>query len=484
VIVDDQYPCQRFLGILHHLPRSNFLHKSSSPFEKQKTLLKPRIVTIWPDLSLRARLFLPLAAMFVVALILGAVLLRSFAAEQLIEENEPAVRSARQLAEAINATLQFSANPQQTLEAFGQSLGTGGTIRFRRAQTSSPAAPLGATVRGAPGWFVELLALPDMGAAFPILIDGNRVGDIVFAPDMSVDIHEKWIGFLAILVSAIALALLTGIIAYVTAGAAVRPLRDLGEGLTRMREGDYGKPVAPAGPPEIRRSVEEANQLAQTLQRLSRDNRSLLRKIVSLQDDERRDLARELHDELGPLLFGIRANAVALLDVPARDKAQLDDSVAGLVQSVEALQQANRRILDRLRPLHIDELGLTKSIETLLRNARSQAPRLQQTTEIDPRLREIDGLLSHTVYRVIQEGVTNVLRHAGAGAMKITASLQSGQLLIEVADNGVGIAPDNVFGRGLTGMHERVRALGGTFELLRENGLTCIRCRLPVGGPG
>jgi len=323
-----------------------------------------------------------------------------------------------------------------------------------------------------------------MGAEFPVIIDGKRVGDIVFDPDMSADIYEKWIGFLAILVSTIALALLAGMIAYVTAGAALGPLRDLGEGLTRMRQGDYGQVIPPAGPPEIRRSAIEANELAQTLNRLSRDNRSLLRKIVSLQDDERRDLARELHDELGPLLFGIRANAVTLLDATPRDQAQLDASVGSLIQSVEALQQANRRILDRLRPLYIDELGLAKSIETLLRNARSQAPQLQQSADIDPRLGDIDGLLSHTVYRVIQEGVTNVLRHAKADAMKITANLQSDQLFIEVADNGAGIPPNNVFGRGLTGMHERVRALGGTFELLRDNGLTCIRCRLPIANPG
>ena len=107
--------------------------------------MKPRIVTIWQDLSLRARLFLPLAAMFVVALILGAVLLRSFAAEQLIEEHEPAMRSAGQLAEALNATLRSSANPQQTLEAFGQSLGTGGAIRFRSAEASSSAASRAST---------------------------------------------------------------------------------------------------------------------------------------------------------------------------------------------------------------------------------------------------------------------------------------------------------------------------------------------------
>ena len=98
-----------------------------------------------------------------------------------------------------------------------------------------------------------------MGAAFPVMIDGKRVADIVFDPDMSADIYEKWIGFLAILVSAVALALLTGIIAYVTAGAALGPLRDLGEGLTRLRQGNYGEFITPAGPPEIRRSAEEAN---------------------------------------------------------------------------------------------------------------------------------------------------------------------------------------------------------------------------------
>ncbi len=434
-------------------------------------------------MSLRARLFLPLGVMFVVALVLGAVLLRSFGSEQLIEENKPAAHSAQQIAGALNAALLTSADPQQTLDAFVQALGTGGVLQFRPAGAvlPAPSAQPSSTAGTAPRWFVDILAVPEMGAVFPVTINGKRVGDIVFDPDMSADIYEKWIGFLAILVSAIGLALLTAIIAYVTAGAALGPLHALGEGLSRLRQGNYGELIAPAGPPEIRRSAEEANALAQTLSQLSRDNRILLRKIVSLQDDERRDLARELHDELGPLLFGIRANAVNLLDTGPGDKAQLDASVGGLVQSVEALQQANRRILDRLRPLYIDELGLAKSIETLLRNARSQAPQLHQTTDIDPRLADIDGLLSHTVYRVIQEGVTNVLRHANASAVKITATLQSDQLFVEVADDGVGIAPGNAFGRGLT-RHARAGARARrNVPVVRDNGLTCIRCRLPLG---
>jgi two-component system sensor histidine kinase UhpB len=82
---------------------------------------------------------------------------------------------------------------------------------------------------------------------------------------------------------------------------------------------------------------------------------------------------------------------------------------------------------------------------------------------------------------VIQEGVTNVLRHANAGAMNVEARMEGAQVAVEISDDGVGFSPDQPFGRGLTGMHERVRALSGTFEFQREDGRTYVRCRLPVG---
>jgi two-component system sensor histidine kinase UhpB len=298
---------------------------------------------------------------------------------------------------------------------------------------------------------------------------------------MSADIHEKWIGFLAIACSGAALMLLAAAIAHFAARSALRPLQNLGDGLTRMRRGNYEQLIIPAGPPEIRKSAREANELARTLHHLSQDNRNLLRQIVSLQDDERHDMARELHDELGPLLFGIRANTVALLEsTPARETA-LRRAAESILQSVETLQQANRRILDRLRPLYIEELGLQKSIQTLLQNAKAQTPELKVTSRIDARLNEIEGLMSQTVYRVIQEAVTNVLRHAKAGSMHVAAEIDGAELVVEISDDGIGFPPDRRFGRGLTGMQERVRALSGTLELLREAGRTSVRCRLPAG---
>jgi len=440
------------------------------------------LIQIWERLSLRARLLLPLGLIFAVALMAGGIALQAFAPAQLTEETEPAARSARAVAAALNAALLTSIDPQATLQAFAQSLGTSEAIRYRPLGTdlnvypTDVQTPLGAV----PRWFVRLFDLPEIKGAFPVMIAGKQVGDILFAPDISADIFEKWIGFLAIACSGIALMLLTGAIAHFNVRSVLGPLQNLGDGLARMRSGDYVQPIALAGPPEIRRSAKEANELASTLIGLSQDNRRLLRQIVSLQDDERQDMARELHDELGPLLFGIRANTVALLESIPSGQAKSRDAADDILQSVETLQQANRRILDRLRPLYIEELGLERSIQTLLQNAKAQAPNLEVTSRIDADLNGVDGLLLLTIYRVIQEAVTNVLRHAGAKSMHVAAAIDHREITVEILDDGTGFPVDPMFGRGLTGMLERARALSGTLELLREEGRTCVRCRLPA----
>jgi two-component system sensor histidine kinase UhpB len=419
--------------------------------------------------------------MFLAALIAGLVLLRIFATEQLVDENEPAGRSSVLIAGALNKALSVSPNPKATLDAFVDELNTSGsddTVKFRAAGASPAPRPAGGSGR-VPAWFTHLLALPEVARHTPILIEGERVGDLLFEPGMAVDLYEKWIGFLAIVASGVALTLATLVITYLTVDAAVRPLRDLGTGLARLRDGKYDDKIACSGPPEIRGSCEAANELADTLMHLDRENRNLLRKMLSIQDDERRDIARELHDELGPLLFAIRANVVAMVDTGPTNQDGFDSPPQKVLQSVEALQLTNRRILDRLRPMHIEELGLQSSIQKLLRGVRSQVPAVDVAFEMDPALDAVDAVVSQTVYRILQEGITNVLRHAQATEMHLTATVSDGQVLVEISDNGVGMPSNVVIGRGLTGMRERVRALGGTFDLSRRQGRTCVRCSLP-----
>jgi two-component system sensor histidine kinase UhpB len=437
---------------------------------------------MWKTWSLRTRLCIFLCTMFLTALIAGLVLLRVFAADQLAEENEPAGRSSVSIAGALNRVLSTSSDPEAALDAFVSELNSaGGDIKFRRAGTSPQSGPEKPATGGAgrvPGWFVHLLALPELARHTPILIRGERVGELVFEPDMVADLYEKWIGFLAIVASGAALTLLTLAITYLTVDAALKPLRDLGNGLARLRDGHYSGRIPCSGPPEIAESCEAANELAATLTQLDRENRSLLRKMVSIQDEERRDIARELHDELGPLLFAIRANIIAMVDNGAAGQDDFDSPAQKALQSVEALQLTNRRILDRLRPMHIEEFGLQSSIQKLLRSVRSQAPAIDVTFEIDPALDAADAVVSQTVYRVMQEGITNVLRHAQATEMRLKATVPD-KVVVEISDNGVGMPANMVMGRGLTGMRERVRALGGTFELTRGNGQTRVRCSLP-----
>jgi two-component system sensor histidine kinase UhpB len=436
---------------------------------------------MWKKLSLRARLFLPLGVLFLTALLLGASALQVFSPAQLVYENEPEGQAAQVVAQALNGALQSSADPQQTLDAFAASLGTTAVIRFRPAGAAGGSPPVRVASAGVPKWFVGLLAIPELGAAYPISIQGRHVGDILFSPDISADVFEKWVGFLAITVSAAVLMSLTAGIAYFIAGGVLHPLLDLGNGLTRMRAGRYDEAIPVTGPPEIRTSCAEANELASTLRRLSDDNRKLLHKIVSLQDHERQELARELHDELGPLLFSIRADSTVLLEAIPGGDTKLDRPLQGMLQAVEALQLANRRILEGLHPLYLHELGLDRSIQSLLKNTRSQAPNIGISSHLDPELNNVDGLLSQTIYRVIQEAITNVLRHARATSINVEADVRDGGIVVEVSDNGIGLAPDTAFGRGLTGMRERVRALSGSFELFRKEDRTIIRCRLPLG---
>jgi two-component system sensor histidine kinase UhpB len=435
---------------------------------------------MWQRLSLRARLSLPMAAMIVVALALGGVALQIVSPGQFEYENAQGAHSAKAVADGLNAALAASANAPDTLDAFRRGLGADGAIAYRPTDPSR--APPRVRLQGAmaPQWFIALLSIPEIGAVYPVNIGGNHVGDIIFDPDLSADVFEKWVGFLVIVLSGSTLMLLAALSSYFTTGSAIRPLGQLAQGLTRLRKGNYDTLIPLAGPPEIRHSCEEANQLARTLKGLSQHNRELLRKIVSVQDDERRELARELHDELGPLLFAIRANAVALSESAAGDGTDPGAAAAHILQAAETMHQANRRILEGLSPLHVQELGLAQSIQTLLRNARLQAPNLGLAANIDSRLNDIDGVLSQTTYRVIQESVTNALRHAQASRIDVNAGIVAKEIGIEISDDGIGFPAGAAFGRGLNGMRERIRALDGTFELRRENGRTLVCCRLPL----
>ena len=107
--------------------------------------------------------------------------------------------------------------------------------------------------------------------------------------------------------------------------------------------------------------------------------------------------------------------------------------------------------MDRLRPLLIEELGLDASIQKLLRDVHVQVPDMIVTFAIDPRIVTADSVVAQTVYRVLQESITNVLKHAGASKLNVKTEVSHDTIVVEVADNGISAPQQPTFGRGMTG---------------------------------
>src|SRR5712691_10922016 len=430
---------------------------------------------MWTNYSLFVRLWLLLCAMILVALMASMVLLVIYSRAQLPVEHEPGSRVAGQVAKAFNQALANTTDPDGVLRGFDLGLDNNeGTVTFETTADVASDNSSASNVDGVPAWFVRLLIAPNISDRFPIYVAGQRAGDLVFKANMSADLSERWLTFIGILTSAVILAIISSFISYFTVGATLRPLHGIETGLTELRAGNYDVRLFCEGPPEIRKSCRELNDLASTLSELSSENTRLLRRLVILEEQERRDLSRELHDELGPLLFAIRANSDSLL---ARlDYSQGDNSPAAkLQQAVEALQYTNRRILDRLRPMHIRELGLERSVTDLVKDAEARAPDTRFELQFDIGLLTPDDVVANTIYRSIQESLTNILKHAHAISVRISVDFQQSKIVMSVIDDGIGFSDSTALGRGLTGMRERVRALGGTFTFERIGGETVVK---------
>ena len=214
------------------------------------------------------------------------------------------------------------------------------------------------------------------------------------------------------------------------------------------------------------------------------DNRRHAQRAVSLQDLERKQIARELHDEFGPYLFSLRAHASALVKLAETRDAGVDALKrhgSAILQQVNALQQFNRRVLERLQPVGLAELGLRGALEALLRLWAESRPDVAIETSISRSLGETGETAELTIYRVVQEALTNVFRHAGATSVDVTiepaeqagAQASRGCARVRVRDNGCGLKADHRLGLGLTGMRERILALGGSLSVASgEAGVT------------
>lgn len=210
--------------------------------------------------------------------------------------------------------------------------------------------------------------------------------------------------------------------------------------------------------------------------------RELAARLVSVREEERKHMARELHDELGQSLTALKIDLRTLqrrLPNPADLPARLD-AMLGLVDGTIA---ATQRLATELRPGILDDLGLVPAIQWQVEDfgRRTGVP---ATLRIDGAPVPLDDRIATTAFRVLQESLTNIARHARASAVTVTLQLDAAGLALTVHDDGVGIAParrDDPHALGLLGMRERALRWGGQFTIEpRDGGGTTVRLHVPL----
>ena len=211
--------------------------------------------------------------------------------------------------------------------------------------------------------------------------------------------------------------------------------------------------------------------------------RLLATKLEKVREEERSKVAREVHDELGQLLTAIKIDIFSLLKTEFNDQQSLVQKGLSVTSLVDKGMKAVQEISARLRPSMLDHLGLTSAIEWLTEDftRRTGLPCSLDlpTTEV-----KIDIERSTALFRILQEAMLNIVRHANASLVTIHVEATDDKLVLRVSDNGSGIfmtKVDSPTSLGLLGMRERARQHGGRLELERPvEGGTCVVVTLPL----
>jgi two-component system, NarL family, sensor histidine kinase UhpB len=202
------------------------------------------------------------------------------------------------------------------------------------------------------------------------------------------------------------------------------------------------------------------------------ENRELAQENLRIQEEERKHLARELHDELGQYLNSIKLDAVSICEIRGTDTELSNGAAASIIRTVDHVQSTVGDMISRLRPVGLDELGLVAAIEHCVDQWRQRLPHTRFLLSVHGHFEDLEEPLSLTLYRLVQEGLTNIYKHARAHRAEIVLERtdgdlsDSGELHLTVADDGRGMPSSPKSSRfGLSGMRERVEMAGGTFQL-------------------
>jgi len=356
----------------------------------------------------------------------------------------------------------------------------------------SPNGTSGVAAPYAPGWFVALVHPEVVQRKVRLLPDGTH--PVIILGEPADEIAEAWQDFSSLALIWLAINAIVLVVLYLVLGRVLDPLASLSKGMHQLEDGEYEARLPPSKVKELAVITGRFNTLASALTVAREENEGLYRQLINVQEAERRAIANELHDEAGPCLFGIAANASSIQTTAGqlsedKDKATKISSRAGEILSIaERLKAMNRALLKKLRPGPLGQVKLADLIVELTARMQSSHPDTQIHTEVGPLAKSYGETADLTIYRCIQEAITNAIRHGEAKNVSVNLEEWSpagggdgGEVRLVVSDDGKGMAPATSKGFGLTTMTERVRSVGGvcTVETAQSQGVA-VRVEIPI----
>lgn len=328
----------------------------------------------------------------------------------------------------------------------------------------------------APTWFAAMMR-PRSNQPFRRFIYSRDVGaSVLIVGHADDEVNEKWqeLSGLATIWLVVIVSLLTGL--NLILKRILEPLVSLSTALSALEIGERRQRLPIPRVQELGDISRKFNTLAQSLDQTRDENGALYQQMMSIQEEERRVIASELHDEAGPCLFGITANTESierLADrLPESDALQFRKRTSEIISVTERLKSMNRSLLRRLRPLSLGKVPVESLLNDLIRDFERLHPDVHFITSIETSEHSYGEKVDLTVYRCLQESLTNAIRHGRSSTCIVTLSevLRANDpkemlITMSVRDNGAGLKPDMKAGFGLAVMRERVLAVDGTWSV-------------------
>jgi signal transduction histidine kinase len=325
----------------------------------------------------------------------------------------------------------------------------------------------------APVWFKSIyegILGPQAGRVRSLTARQADAGSIFAVADPEAAVRQAWLRVSTLADFAAAMALAIFVFAALAIAHTLAPTAAIVTGLRQMALGDYRRRLAPFRAREFALIGRAVNDLAGRLERARAERIALTRRLIEVRDDERKQMARELHDEFGQCLTATAALAGAI-EAGARGRPDLVQDARAIGSVARRMMTSLRGALAQLRNPIAEELGLEASLAQLVAGWNAlDAPRTAVRLDVEADLGGVPDDIASNVYRIAQECLTNAIRHGAPSEVRVCVGWiaeRAGAISLTVEDDGGGDAKRVVAaaGRGITGMRERVEAFGGDFMI-------------------